>query len=551
MNKLLKLHPKDNVIVALQDLKKNEVVHFEGTDIIIQEDTSSKHKFIENDMSEGEHIYMYGVIVGKTLKGMPKGTPITLANVVHDTGGFSAENKEAEGSWVAPNIDRFKGKTFNGYHRENGTVGTQNLWLVVPLVFCENRNILKLKEVLESALEYKNDVDYGVDVDLLINKYKGGSSTEELLNTDVLVSRDQKIKQRVFPNVDGIKFLTHDAGCGCNRQDAHALCELLAGYVTHPNVAGATVLSLGCQNAEDKIMLEAIKRKSPGFNRPLHVLEQQESLSEKEFIADAVRKIFVGLIEANKSERKPAPLSKLTVGLECGGSDGFSGISANPATGYMSDLLVGLGGSTILSEFPELNGVEQELINRCETDENSEKFSNLMTKYNESAIAVGSGFHANPSPGNIKDGLITDAIKSAGAAKKGGTSPIVDVLDYTEEVKKPGLNMLCTPGNDVESTTGLAGSWANVIVFTTGLGTPTGNPVTPVIKVSSNTKLFNKMNDIIDFDAGPVITGLQTIEESGEDLLDMVIGVANGEVMTKADALGQDDFIFWKRGVSL
>jgi altronate hydrolase len=551
MNKLLKLHPKDNILVALQDIQKNEIVEFEGSKILMKEDTSSKHKFTESDMSEGEHIYMYGVIVGKTLKAIQQGTPITLANVVHDTGGFSASNKEAETGWVAPNLERFTGRTFNGYHRENGTVGTQNFWLVVPLVFCENRNILKLKEMLESALEYKNDVDYGVNVDLLISKYKSGSSTQELLSTDVLVSRDQKKQNRVFPHVDGIKFLTHDGGCGCNRQDAHALCELLASYATHPNVAGTTVLSLGCQNAEDKIMLEAIKRKCPEFNRPIHVLEQQESLSEKEFIADAVRKIFVGLIEANDNERKPAPLSKLIVGLECGGSDGFSGISANPATGYMSDLIVGLGGATILSEFPELNGVEQELINRCETDENSVKFSTLMTKYNEKAISVGSGFHANPSPGNIKDGLITDAIKSAGAAKKGGTSPIVDVLDYTEEVKKPGLNLLCTPGNDVESTTGLAGSWANVIVFTTGLGTPTGNPVTPVVKVSSNTKLFNKMNDIIDFDAGPVIEGLQTIEESGEDLLEMVIKVASGEIMTKADALGQDDFIFWKRGVSL
>ena len=206
----------------------------------------------------------------------------------------------------------------------------------------------------------------------------------------------------------------------------------------------------------------------------------------------------MGLVEANKVDRQAAPLNKLVIGLECGGSDGFSGISANPALGYTSDLVNALGGATILSEFPELNGVEQELINRCENNETAHKFYDLMNSYEAHAIKAGSGFDANPSPGNIKDGLITDAIKSAGAAKKGGTAPIVDVLDYTEPVSKQGLNLLCTPGNDVESTTGLAASGANIIIFTTGLGTPTGNPVAPVIKVSSNTSLYNKMKDIIE-----------------------------------------------------
>jgi len=241
----------------------------------------------------------------------------------------------------------------------------------------------------------------------------------------------------------------------------------------------------------------------------------------------------------------------LKLGLECGGSDGFSGISANPTLGYASDLIVALGGITILSEFPELNGVEQELINRCLTPELASKFGGLMKAYSERAIAVGSGFKNNPSPGNIKDGLITDAMKSAGAAKKGGTSPVTDVLDYTEQAVNKGLNLLCTPGNDVESTTGLAGSGANVIVFTTGLGTPTGNPISPVIKLSSNDKLTEKMSDIIDFNSGPVIRGRETIESMGEQLLDYIIKVASGEAVPNAVRLGQDDFIPWKRGVSL
>ena len=216
------------------------------------------------------------------------------------------------------------------------------------------------------------------------------------------------------------------------------------------------------------MLQKAIKTNDPNCAKPVHYLEQQKSASERELIEEAVKHTFVGLIEANKTEREPAPLSKLVLGLECGGSDGFSGISANPALGYTSDLLVGLGGSPVLAEFPELNGVEQELINRCEKEEDAEKFSNLMRTYSAAAEAVGSGFENNPSPGNIKDGLITDAMKSAGAAKKGGTSPVVGVLDYTEQVTKAGLNLLCTPGNDVESTTGLAGSGCNLIVFTTG-----------------------------------------------------------------------------------
>jgi altronate hydrolase len=219
--------------------------------------------------------------------------------------------------------------------------------------------------------------------------------------------------------------------------------------------------------------------------------------------------------------------------------------------GYVSDLIVGLGGSAILSEFPELNGVEQELINRCVDVEKANKFAQIMRTYNKKATALGAGFYANPSPGNIKDGLITDAIKSAGAAKKGGTSPVVDVLDYTEQLVLPGLNLLCTPGNDVESTTGLAGSGANIILFTTGLGTPTGNPVVPVIKVSTNTSLYNKMGDIIDFNTGEIINGVETIDSCGEKLLSYIISVASGIDQVNARRLGQDDFIPWKRGLSL
>lgn len=203
------------------------------------------------------------------------------------------------------------------------------------------------------------------------------------------------------------------------------------------------------------------------------------------------------MIEINKIQRKPAALDKLCIDVKCGGSDGFSGISANPAVGYTSDLVVALGGKILLAEFPELCGAEQNLLDRTGDEAVAGIFTRLMQAYSESALKVGSGFDMNPSPGNIKDGLITDAIKSNGAAKKGGTSPVVDVLDHTEPITKPGLSLVCTPGNDVEATTGKAASGATLILFTTGLGTPTGNPVCPTIKVSTNSNLTKRMNDII------------------------------------------------------
>ena len=244
-------------------------------------------------------------------------------------------------------------------------------------------------------------------------------------------------------------------------------------------------------------------------------------------------------------------LNKLVIGLECGGSDGFSGISANPTLGLVSDIIVTLGGRTILSEFPELNGVEKELIKRCNNFKNAKKFVDIMKSYKNWAEKFESGFFDNPSPGNIRDGLITDAIKSAGAAKKGGISPIVDILDYGEQIKKNGLSLLCTPGNDVESTTGLAGSGANIILFTTGLGTPTGNPISPVIKISSNSNLYKKMKDIIDFDCGEIIDGKSTIQKTAEKLIYYIIEIASGNKITNSNKLNQNDFIPWKRGVSL
>ncbi len=548
-NRILKVHPDDNVIVALQDLAAGEEMAFEGKKIALIEDIPAKHKFSEADLKKGDSIIMYGVKVGTCTRPLYQGGRVSTENVVHDANTYAVGERNL--NWVKPDTRRFAGRTFMGYHRKDGRVGTRNYWLLIPLVFCENRNLRVIREAMLEKLGYPTEKEFAVDVESLVRDYRKGASPEKILEADIIRSGSYAAEDRIFPNVDGIKFLEHEGGCGGIRQDSEMLCELLAGYITHPNVAGATILSLGCQHAQIPLLKKALAKRDPRQHKPVYFLEQQQSSSERAFIAEAIKKTFVGLMEANQLTRQSAGLEHLTLGLECGGSDGFSGISANPTLGYTSDLLVALGGKVILSEFPELNGVEQELVNRCENEAIAEKFVGLMQSYSSRAEAVGSGFHMNPSPGNIKDGLITDAMKSAGAAKKGGTSPVQDVLDYTEPAVKPGLNLLCTPGNDVESTTGLAGSWANVILFTTGLGTPTGNPVAPTLKISTNSELARKMADLIDLDTGTIISGESTISEKGEELLELVLRVASGEVRSKAEQLQQDDFIPWKRGVSL
>ncbi|MAW93631.1 MULTISPECIES: UxaA family hydrolase [unclassified Leeuwenhoekiella] len=536
-SKLIKVQPQDNVAVALVDLYTGDAVDFEGESIKILSDSKAKHKIALVDLAAGDSIYMYGVLVGKALSPIDKGGLLTTENVKHEASSVSQKTETT--SWNAPDISKWKDRTFMGYHREDGQVGTQNVWLFFPLVFCENRNIELLKDVFEKELSFHKA---SKQRQLLRNLITGAPEDTAIAEAET--------EEAIFKNIE-VKFITHQGGCGGIRQDAVSLSKLLAGYVNNPNVAGATVLSLGCQNLQIDIFKNALSEKNPDLKKPVLIYEQQQEGTVELMLSKIIKESFEGIKKANQIERKPAPLSKLKMGLECGGSDGFSGISANPALGYASDLLAALGGSPILSEFPELCGVEQELVNRCVNEDDAKRFMQLMKDYEKSAVDAGSGFDMNPSPGNIKDGLITDAMKSAGAAKKGGTSPIQAILDYGEYVTKPGLNLLCTPGNDVESTTAMVGAGANVVVFTTGLGTPTGNPIAPVLKVASNSTLARRMPDIVDIDSGPVIRGEKTIEEMGEEILEHVIQVASGEVEAKADALGQDDFIPWKRGVSL
>jgi len=545
--KVLTVQPADNVAVALQDLSAGETLDINGISVRLIDDVRAKHKFLLTDLKKGDQIIMYGVLVAIANEDLRKGNVLTTANVHHAAAGFEVRAGHFE--WQAPDTRPWNGRQFMGYHRSDGKVGVANYWLVIPMVFCENRNVEVMRQALTQALGYRSHDKYNDFARQLTHMYKTGKSTAQILDAD-FNGADEWTEKPLLPNIDGVKFLTHQGGCGGIRQDAITLCGLLAGYITHPNVAGATVLSLGCQNAQLSILEDEIKKRSPNFDKPLILLDQQNIGKETDLLAQAIKQTFAGMVAASRQTRQPAGLDKLTIGLECGGSDGFSGISANPAVGYLSDLLVAMGGTVILSEFPELCGVEQQLSDRCRDRADAERFGALMARYSQRATEAGSGFDMNPSPGNIKDGLITDAIKSAGAAKKGGTSPVSAVLDYPEQVSKPGLNLLCTPGNDVESTTAEVGSGASIVLFTTGLGTPTGNPIAPVVKISSNTILYDKMNDIIDLDTGTIIQGTETIEQAGARILDFVCEVASGKKV-KAVMNGQDDFIPWKRGISL
>jgi altronate hydrolase len=544
----LKLHPDDNVLIALRDLCKGESVEADGHSFPLTSDVSAKHKFVVKPMAPGDPVFMYGVLVGKATQAIPQGSALNVLNIRHDALSFQEKTKEQR--WNPPDISRWKERRFLGYQRADGQVGTRNYWLVVPLVFCENRNIETLKQAFEEELGFAPPRVYRRQVAEMAELYTQGK-LEEIERRRNEEGARPAAKPALFKNVDGIKFLMHQSGCGGTREDSHNLCGLIAGYLHHPNVAGATVLSLGCQNSQVSILREQVAARDSHFQKPLLVFEQQKSSSEFSMLSDAIRETFLGVAAANDSGRTPAPLSQLCVGLKCGGSDGFSGISANPAVGHVSDLVAALGGRTILSEFPELCGVEQALIDRTVDRQTGDRFIQLMRDYAARAKAVRSGFEMNPSPGNIKDGLLTDAMKSAGAARKGGNSPVTAVLDYPEYSAKAGLNLQCTPGNDVECVTAQVGAGANVVLFTTGLGTPTGNPVAPVIKIATNTDLVRRMPDIIDVDAGPIISGEKSIEEMGETILESVVQVASGEVRTKAEVLGQDDFIPWKRGISL
>ena len=548
MNKkrFLQIDAHDNLIVALQTLRKGTVVEVGGRPVELQHDIPAKHKFALDNLDQGATAVMYGVIVGRANQPIRSGELITTANLDHATTEFKETHEPFQ--WQAPRPYQNSPTEFMGFRRPDGKVGTANYWIFVPLVFCSNQELHELKKVLPPALGYSSTSRYMDFTDQLVEQIKTkGAPVDPVISLDSF----DKQPEPLFPHVDGLRFLTHHMGCGTTPDDSDSLITLLANYISHPNVAGATVISLGCQKAEVTALQAEIATKDPEGSKPIFYYDRQSWNQPVDMLEAIIRQTLVSLQQANKVRRQAVPISELVIGVECGGSDGFSGISANPVIGRAMDHVIGKGGSTILAEFPELCGVENELVSRCVKPESGKRFLQLMRSYQKRVQAVGFDFDQNPSPGNIRDGLITDAMKSAGAAKKGGTSPVVEVLDYPEQSHQRGLNLLCTPGGDVESTTALAGAGANLIIFSTGLGTPTGNPIVPVLKVSSNSDMARRLEYMIDLDTGPIITGEKTLDELGAELEKLCAATASGSYRAKAVRLGQEDFIPWKRGFSL
>src|SRR5437016_4087171 len=399
MQTVLQLDSRDNVLIALTDLKKGDQIEFSGKTYSLVSNVPAKHKFATMDLPVGADVIMYGVLVGKTYEPVKKGEALTLGNLRHESAEYHQKSREYD--WMPPDVSRWQQASFLGYRRSDGQVGTRNYWLVVPLVFCENRNIVNLKQAFEEELGFAAPQVYRQQVAELARLHRERKSVEAL---PAIVDGSQP-SQKLFPNIDGIKFLLHEGGCGGTREDANNLCGLIAGYINHPNVAGATVLSLGCQNAQVDILRDQINARNPKLNKPVEIFEQQKSGSEFAMLSEAIQRTFEGLVKADKAKREPADLSHLCIGLKCGGSDGFSGLSANPAIGHTSDLLVALGARTILSEFPELCGVEQELIDRAVSCEVADRLIYLMREYEKRPAAAKATFPLNPSAGSLRAGL--------------------------------------------------------------------------------------------------------------------------------------------------
>ncbi len=429
---VLRIDPADDLIVALRDLAAGETVEVDGETVEIRQLVPAKHKFAARDFIKGETATLYGVIVGEATADIARGGRITVENLRHTV--EDPAERAGQVAWTPP--DPFPGQAteFMGYRRCDGRVGTANYWIVVPLVFCANHELDQLEAALVPALGYRSASPYERLAGYLATEPAGNRSPFERPDLFLSQLKTAPPKQRVFPNIDGIRFLRHAMGCGGTRADARALCSLLAGYITHPNVAGATVISLGCQNAEISLLEEEIGKRRSDPDKPVYYFDRQ-SWRDGDMLAAVIARTVAGMKAADETARRtPVPVSELIIGVECGGSDGFSGISANPVIGRTVDYIIGAGGSAILSEFPELYGVENDIVGRCVDPALADRFLALMATYRRLARQVGSDLSMNPSPGNIRDGLITDAMKSAGAAKKGGTSPIVDVLDYPEPV---------------------------------------------------------------------------------------------------------------------
>ena len=493
MKNYIKIHPNDVVAVALSPLAAGTVISIDGITVTLQEDIPQGHKFALVAIHEGDPIIKYGYPIGYAKTDIPQGSWIHVHNIKTGLGDLLNYTYDRKVTPISPTEERF----FDGYRRPNGKVGVRNEIWIIPTVGCVN--------------------NIATTIERQAQKFKTGT-------------------------IDDIAAFPHPYGCSQMGDDQEHTRSILADLINHPNAGGVLVLGLGCENSNIDVLKEYIGEYNP--NR-VKFLVCQESDDE---VTDALKLIEELAAYAGSFHREPISCSELIIGMKCGGSDGLSGITANPTVGAFSDKLISKGGTTILTEVPEMFGAETLLMNRCNNEELFDQTVNLINDFKNYFKSHNQTIYENPSPGNKKGGISTLEDKSMGCTQKSGSAPVMGVLSYGEPVSTKGLNLLSAPGNDLVASTALAASGAHIVLFTTGRGTPFASPV-PTVKISSNSNIAKKKQNWIDFNCG-VLTEDVTLSELSDQLFYFVIAIASGKKV-KAEEAGFHDMAIFKQGVTL
>lgn len=493
MQDFIKIHPEDNVAVALKPLASGSAMDVDQAAVTLLEEIPQGHKFALTDIPAGSSVIKYGCAIGIAKENIAAGAWIHTHNLKTGLGDLLTYTYDKQEINLAPTEDR----TFLGYRRPNGKVGVRNEIWIIPTVGCVNK--------IASAIERASQ------------KFVTGS-------------------------IDEVAAFPHPYGCSQMGDDQEYTRTILADLINHPNAGGVLVLGLGCENSN----VQELKRYIGEYDeRRVKFLVAQESEDEME---DSMAMIEELVEYAGSFHREPISCSELIIGMKCGGSDGLSGITANPTVGAFSDMLVSKGGTTILTEVPEMFGAETLLMNRCQDEETFDKTVDLINDFKNYFTSHNQTIYENPSPGNKKGGISTLEDKSLGCIQKSGSATIVDVLKYGDPVITKGLNLLSAPGNDLVASTALAASGAHIVLFTTGRGTPFACPV-PTMKIATNTALATKKNNWIDFNCGVLVEGTD-MDTLKNQFFDFVIEVASGKKV-KSEEAGFHDMAIFKQGVTL
>jgi altronate hydrolase len=497
--------PRDNVAVVKAETRPGlEVELPDGRLLEIKANVTCGHRFATRGIPAGEFVYQFGQPIGTSL-GIGEGEIVSHANMSNDVPVV----RDLPADLCTPPPDYFdlnERATFKGFRRPDGRVGTRNLLLIVPTSMCASHEAQQISMMAEFMV-YKRDR---------------------------------------FPHVDGVVAIPHNKGCGCqDGSTIEVMLRTLANYADHPNVGGVVLMDLGCEKTNLSRVEKYLLKREKRFEKPVATIGIQEVGGTQAAIERGMQEVEWMLPEINAARREEASISELILGVKCGGSDGFSGISANPALGRAADLLVRSGGTVLLTEVPEFCGAEHILAHRAKDAETGRAVYQMVDWYKEYASKFGAVLNHNPSPGNLAGGLLNITIKSLGAISKAGTTRIEGVIEYAETAKNRGINLMQGPGYDQESTPGLVASGATVIVFTTGRGTTIGNAIAPVIKLASNTPVFERMSRDLDLSAGGIIDGTESIDEVGARVFEHIRRVASGDVLAKAEEHKHREFQFW------